>query len=96
MVGARLTLLAFMATTASGNSLGVLYDTLERDDTPTLGVLSQGNYDSVHHLVPDSTVAVIFEDSEHLIQAVHTLTHTHVSHSSAHTQRCATELSTPA
>lgn len=43
-----------------------LYDYLNAKEAPTLGVLSQGNFDSVHHLVPDKTTPVFFESTSEI------------------------------
>jgi hypothetical protein len=44
-----------------------LHDYLEAKTNPTVGVLSQGNFDSVHHLVPDKTKPVIFSHVDDLV-----------------------------
>lgn len=56
---------------ATPTSVGELNVDLEAAPSPSLGVLSQGNFDSVHHLIPKATQAVIFEDAAHLMTAVH-------------------------
>jgi len=73
--GITLSLLCLMlaATAASGrtvNNVNELYDHLARLPTPTLGVISTGNFDSVHHLVPSDTTAVIFNHVADLVDAV--------------------------
>lgn len=44
-----------------------LHDCLAAKDKPRVGVLSQGNFDSVHHLLPDKTEAVIFAHTDDLV-----------------------------
>jgi hypothetical protein len=45
-----------------------LYDYLNAKETPKLGVISQGNFDSVHHLVPDKTIPVIIDNTDHVVE----------------------------
>lgn len=50
--------------------VGELYELLALRASPTLGVLSDGNFDSVHHLLPSTTRGVIFESTASLEAAV--------------------------
>ena len=59
-----------MSLAAAPAHISELYTVLEAIPNSKLGVLSQGNYDSVHHLVPSETAPVIFEDVGDLILAV--------------------------
>jgi hypothetical protein len=43
------------------------HDFLSAKEAPKVGVLSQGNFDSVHHLLPDKAQARIFSDKDDLI-----------------------------
>jgi len=61
---------AAIASAAAPAHISELYDVLKAAPEPTLGVLSQGNFDSVHHLVPSQTSPVVFEDLHDLLDAV--------------------------
>eukprot|EP00038_Savillea_parva_P007831 m.172824 g.172824 ORF g.172824 m.172824 type:complete len:368 (-) comp13588_c0_seq1:222-1325(-) len=73
-MGALLCLAAVSVSTvtAANHATNVeeLYTRLAGVTTPRLGVLSQGNFDSVHQLLPNGTTPVVYAHDSDLIQAV--------------------------
>ena len=69
-INLRTTIFALLALGARARTVATLYATLSSGSPTTLAVLSQGNYESVHHLVPNTTTPVVFAHVDDLVDAV--------------------------
>jgi hypothetical protein len=59
--------LASASGAATPRHVSQLYNFLDAKTAPEVGVLSQGNFDSVHHLFPDKAVPRIFDHVDELV-----------------------------